>query len=224
MRANVVAWDFAGGAGGPVAVQVDSILIVFAKAPVAGQVKTRLIPLLGPDGASALCMTLVRHALETARASRAHSVELWCAPDVRHPFFLACRDRYGISLHAQEGPDLGSRMAGALCETLGRARSVLLIGSDCPTLTASELDAAARALEDGHDAVLGPAADGGYVLIGLKRVERALFTGVPWGSAAVAGITRDRMQALGWRWWELPVRSDIDRPSDLAGLHAPLRA
>ncbi len=202
--------------------QVDSLLIVFAKAPMPGQVKTRLVPILGPEGACALHLRLVRHAIETARASRIEQIELWCTPDVHHPFCMACRDRYGISLHAQRGAELGSRMAGALCSALERARSVLLIGSDCPALTADDLDAAAAALQDGCDAVLGPAADGGYVLIGLKRIERALFSGVPWGTERVAEITRGRMKALGWRAWELPPRPDVDRPGDLAGLDAYL--
>ncbi|MGH8586095.1 MAG: TIGR04282 family arsenosugar biosynthesis glycosyltransferase, partial [Gammaproteobacteria bacterium] len=137
------------------AVHVDSTLILFAKAPVPGQVKTRLIPYLGAKHACALHMHLVRRAIETAKLSRIKHIELWCAPDADHPFFMACRDCYGVSLHRQQGIDLGSRMAGALSEVLERACSALLIGSDCPALTAEDLDAAARALSEGYDAVLG---------------------------------------------------------------------
>ncbi|MGH8576509.1 MAG: TIGR04282 family arsenosugar biosynthesis glycosyltransferase [Gammaproteobacteria bacterium] len=197
---------------------MDSTLILFAKAPVPGQVKTRLIPYLGAERACALHMHLVRCAIETVKGSRIKHIELWCTPDVDHPFFIACRDRYGVSLHRQRGIDLGSRMAGALSKVLERARSALLIGSDCPALSADDLDAGARALSKGYDAVLGPAADGGYVLIGLKRVATELFTGIPWGTAQVGDMTRNRMKALGLRCWELPVRPDVDRPADLAGL------
>ncbi|MCA1853941.1 MAG: TIGR04282 family arsenosugar biosynthesis glycosyltransferase [Beggiatoa sp.] len=197
---------------------MDSTLIVFAKAPVPGQVKTRLIPYLGAERACALHVHLVRRAIETAKFSRIKHIELWCAPDAEHPFFMACRDCYGVSLHRQQGIDLGSRMAGALSMVLERAGSVLLIGSDSPALTPEDLDAAARAFNEGYDTVLGPAADGGYVLIGLKRIAPGLFTGIPWGTAEVADMTRNRMKALALRCWELPVRPDVDRPADLEGL------
>ncbi len=150
-------------------------VILFAKATVPGQVKTRLIPYLGAERACALHMHLVRRAIEPVKGSRIKHIELWCAPEVDHPFFMACRDRYGVSLHRQRGIDLGSRMAGALSKVLERARSALLIGSDCPALSADDLDACARVLSEGYDAVLGPAADGGYVLIGLKRVAPELY-------------------------------------------------
>ena len=133
---------------------MDSTLIVFAKAPVPGQVKTRLIPYLGAERACALHVHLVRRAIETAKFSRIKHIELWCAPDAEHPFFMACRDCYGVSLHRQQGIDLGSRMAGALSMVLERAGSALLTGSDSPALTPEDLDAAARALNEGYDAVL----------------------------------------------------------------------
>lgn len=200
----------------------DTTLIVFAKAPVPGQVKTRLIPALGAERAALLHMALVRRAIETAKGSGIRQVDLCCAP-VAHPFFLACRDRYGLSLSAQEGPALGHRMAAALARALERRPLAVLIGSDCPGLTPGDLDSAARRLDLGYDAVLGPATDGGYVLIGLKRVDPDLFTGIPWGTRRVADLTRQRLRALGWRWWELPLRRDIDRPADLPGLPADLR-
>jgi rSAM/selenodomain-associated transferase 1 len=199
----------------------DATLILFAKAPVPGQVKTRLIPALGAARAALLHMALVRRAIETAKGSGIRQVDLCCAP-VAHPFLMACRDRYGLSLSAQEGPELGDRMAAALARALERRPLAVLIGSDCPGLTPGDLYSAARHLDQGYDAVLGPAADGGYVLIGLKRVDPGLFTGIPWGTRRVADLTRQRLRALGWRWWELPVRSDIDRPADLPGLPADL--
>jgi rSAM/selenodomain-associated transferase 1 len=168
-------------------------------------------------------MALVRRAIETAKRSVIGQVVLSCATDIGHPFFMACRDRFGLSLSAQQGPELGSRMAAALALALERTPLAVLIGSDCPDLTPADLDAAARRLAEGYDAVLGPAADGGYVLIGLKRLDPGLFDGIPWASDRVAEITRHRLRALDWCWWELPIRSDIDRPGDLPGLPAGLR-
>ena len=96
------------------AVHVDSTLILFAKAPVPGQVKTRLIPYLGAERACALHVDLVRRAIETAKGSRIKHIELWCAPDADHPFFMACRDCYGAPLHRQQGIDLGTQLPTAV--------------------------------------------------------------------------------------------------------------
>ncbi len=123
---------------------------------------------------------------------------------------------HGLTLHQQRGEDLGERLLAASADALGRADSVALIGSDCPELDTAYLAQAFDALRStGVDAVLGPAADGGYVLLALRRAEPALFTEMPWGGDQVAAITRERMAALGWRWRELPVLRDVDRPPDL---------
>jgi glycosyltransferase A (GT-A) superfamily protein (DUF2064 family) len=106
-------------------------------------------------------------------------------------------------------------MASALHETLKVASSALLIGTDCPSLTREDLRAASMALQKGTEAVIGPTEDGGYALIGLKRVDAGLFKGITWGAENVLEETRNRLRALGWKWHELPVRWDIDRPKDV---------
>jgi glycosyltransferase A (GT-A) superfamily protein (DUF2064 family) len=92
---------------------------------------------------------------------------------------------------------------------------VIVVGSDCPGFDPAYLCAAAKVLGEGNDAVLGPAQDGGYVLIGLRRSHPGLFDGIGWGSATVAEAQRERFRSLGFNWRELPVRADVDRPEDL---------
>jgi uncharacterized protein len=190
-------------------------VIVFAKAPVPGEAKTRLIPQLGARGAARLHGALIERALETARAAGLGGVQLCCAPDTTHPFFAACAARHGVALTAQTGNDLGARMLSALDRVVQRAGPALLIGTDCPALTSDHLREAAAALTAGHDAVLGPAEDGGYVLVGLQCTSPRVFEGIAWGGPDVMRDTRARLAALGWRWHEIAELWDVDRPADL---------
>ena len=185
---------------------------VFAKAPVAGEVKTRLVPVLGDTGAAALHAGLVRHTLATARQSSG-TVELWCTPDERHPFFERCAAEFGVELHRQQGVSLGERMRHAFARAFEARSPLVLIGSDCPVLTRAHLAEARAALAD-HDAAIAPAEDGGYVLIAMARPVAALFDGVDWGSAAVMGQTRARLAEARVRWKELAMLWDVDRPAD----------
>lgn len=187
-------------------------VLVFAKAPIAGQVKTRLLPCLSEQQACELQRRLIDHTLQTTRAS-ALPVELWCGQ--LHPELLSRGEHYAVRCFLQRGADLGERMADAVNSALGRYRRVLLIGCDCPGIDSDYLLAGARALED-HDVVLGPAADGGYVMIGLGAPQAEMFTDVAWGSDRVLATTRRRMKAANLAWLELDVLNDIDRPEDLA--------
>ena len=196
----------------------DCRVVVFAKAPVPGEVKTRLVPSIDARTAAVLYEEMVSHALRTAVAAAAGPVDLWCAPSAEHPFFVRCSKEFKIKLRAQTEGDLGGRMAQAFSETLKISTCALLIGSDCPCLTQSDLREAASFLQHGVDAVIGPAEDGGYVLLGLSQSTPELFKGVPWGTASVLEETRTRLQSLGWRWHELPERWDVDRPEDLERL------
>ncbi len=194
-------------------------LLVFARAPVPGKVKTRLIPALDADAAAALYRRLTRQALATAVESKLGDVILFCAPNTRHSFFRRLKSDFDIPLRSQRGADLGERMLNALNFALSRHQSAILIGSDCAELDAAYLQrAAARLNSDDVLVVLGPAADGGYVLIGANRIDPRLFGGVPWGSDRVLEITRSRLGALKWRFSELETLRDIDRPEDLARL------
>ncbi len=198
--------------------EASVVVIVFAKAPLPGRVKTRLAPLLGPQGAARLQARLIRRALATARAADCGDVQLCCAPHRRFAFFERCGRLPRVSLTAQGGGDLGARMHRALQRGLRTHRAALLIGSDCPALRPGDLRAAARALRDGADAVFAPTEDGGYALVGASRVSKRMFARVDWGTASVMRQTRQRLRALGWRWRELRRVWDVDRPEDHARL------
>ena len=199
-------------------IRQNPVVIIFAKAPQPGQVKTRLIPLLGAEGAAALQARLIKHVLATARAASLSHVELHCAPDNNDPFFRYCAGHYGVTVKAQAEGDLGARMFCAFESALAGHASVLLIGSDCPALTARHLRQAERTLRDGADAVFVPCEDGGYALVGLHRVDPTLFEGIAWGGDKVMAETRARLSALDWRWRELETLWDVDRPEDYARL------
>ncbi|KAA3649461.1 MAG: glycosyltransferase [Proteobacteria bacterium] len=192
-------------------------IAVFAKAPVAGTAKTRLIPALGAAGAARLHRQLVRHALRTAHAAALGPVSLWCAPDTRHRFFRALAATGDIALHTQHGGDLGQRMHHALT-TLTTSAPTLLIGTDCPMLDRALFQACAAALRQGNDAVFLPAEDGGYALVGLRQPQPGLFHDIAWGSGTVMADTRARLRQRGLRWAEPGEVWDVDRPEDLPRL------
>lgn len=190
-------------------------LLVFSKAPVPGQVKTRLIPLLGAGGAAALYAGLLDATLEKATGAGLCPVELWCTPDTRHAHFERARAQYDLRLRQQPAGDLGRRMSRALFTVLQEARHAVLIGADCPGLTAGDVDAALGALAEGVDVVLGPATDGGYYLVGVSAHHPYLFEDIAWGSARVRAATLDRCRRHHLHWTCLVEHADVDTPGDL---------
>ncbi len=193
----------------------DFPLAILAKAPVPGKAKTRLIPVLGAEGAARLQERLVRHTLSIALAATApRRITLWTALDHAHPLFLALADDHGIALRAQPEGDLGTRMHHAFS---AMDEPGLLIGSDCPVLTPALLRCCRAALTS-VDAVFLPAEDGGYALVGLNHPEPRLFAGIDWGSERVMAQTRRRAAALGWQLACPAVVWDLDRPEDLSRL------
>ncbi len=191
--------------------------MLFAKAPVAGAVKTRLIPALGAASAAKLHERLVIRALETLIAADVGPVEICCAPDSAHAFFVECQQRFGVHLTSQCNGDLGQRMHHAFACALSSAPCALIVGADCPSITVADVRDAAAQLAS-VEATLIPADDGGYVLIGARIVHPDMFSGIDWGSAAVLAAQRERFRALGWRWHEGATRWDVDRPEDLPRL------
>lgn len=190
-------------------------VLVFAKVPVPGRVKTRLAAVLGAAGAAELHRRLVRRALRTALDAGVGPVELWGAPDARHGFFADCAAEYGVALASQGDGDLGARMAQAF----DRAAPAVLVGTDAPAVGADDIRAAAQALGR-HDVVVTPAEDGGYALIGLRAPRPALFADIEWGASDVMRRTRARIAAERCTCLELPTRWDVDRPADLDRLDA----
>lgn len=190
----------------------DFPLAILAKAPLSGQVKTRLIPRLGARGAAELHTRLLRHTLTIAtQATSAHNIVLWTSLDHDHPLFLELAERHAICLRPQPGGDLGERMYQALkvMPTPG-----VLIGSDCPALTPWLLGRCHRALQE-NDGVFLPTEDGGYALVGTRIPRFELFEGIDWGSERVMTQTRQRAESLGWRLAYPATVWDIDRPEDI---------
>jgi rSAM/selenodomain-associated transferase 1 len=194
-------------------------IVLFARAPVPGAAKTRLIPLLGEQGAAGLHREMTVACICEAKTVIDHPIELWCSPNDDHPFFVECRTQHGVMTYVQQGRDLGECMADAFHDTLQRYDRVLLAGTDCPQLTSSVFRSAAQALDEGNPAVIVPATDGGYVLLGLASSSPSLFEYIHWGSDTVLQQTRDRFTALGWCWAELPALVDIDTPDDYLGFY-----
>lgn len=188
-------------------------IIVFAKAPVPGTVKTRLAARLGPEAAARVHEVLVDRTLAMATPAAPGQVELCVAPDLPHPFFRACQTRFGVSLSGQGDGDLGARMYRAIARAVPRG-PVVLIGTDCPAMDGPYLRSALAALEE-SSLVIGPAEDGGYVLIGARgAIDPWLFDGIVWGGSGVLAATRERIARLRIRHTELPVLWDVDVPAD----------
>ncbi len=199
-------------------------LVVLAKYPRPGEVKSRLIPALGADGAAELARTFFERTVsEGVRASELLGMD----PEVRgsgapEAAFRALH--HGAWRYAdQGGGDLGDRLLRSCREAAASgAPSVLFVGTDCPDLDASVCDAALKALRT-HRVALAPATDGGYVLLGLRLekkddLPRMLFDRIPWGTDRVERETLGRLAGAGIRTAILPTFSDVDRPEDLASL------
>ncbi len=208
--------------------RASSALIIFAKAPIPGQVKTRLCPPLTPDEAASFHGSLVLDALErsrdAAKRARAKSGRLCldrfvaCAPSARHVFFKIIEERHGVQLLDQIGDDLGARMDQACNAIFARGyQRVLVVGTDLPTLPASFYAQALSLLSD-HDLVLGPALDGGYYLIGLRRPMPDLFVEISWSTDQVFALTLKKAEALGLKIGLLPAWRDVDTIDDLLAL------
>jgi rSAM/selenodomain-associated transferase 1 len=141
-----------------------------------------------------------------------------CFPSPDHVFFKILEERHGVRLIAQAGEDLGARMALAFADVFAQGyRRVLVIGTDLPTLPGSAFGEALTLL-DAHDLVLGPARDGGYYLIGLRKPAPELFAGIPWSTDRVLALTQTKAAAAGLKTALLPVRRDVDTLDDLLAL------
>jgi rSAM/selenodomain-associated transferase 2/rSAM/selenodomain-associated transferase 1 len=195
--------------------RAPAAVAILAKAPVAGLAKTRLIPLLGAAGAARAQRGFTLQTLATARLASTGDVTLWCAPDASHRFFRALTLRHSVKAQTQPAGDLGQRMAAAMSHHFAQTphRPLLIVGTDCPALTPGHLQQAADALQDA-DAVLIPAEDGGYVLIGLRKPAPGVFNGIEWSTPQVLEQTRERLRAAGLRWSEVATLWDVDEPAD----------
>lgn len=191
-------------------------ILFFAKTPVAGQVKTRLQPVLGEAGALQLHRQLIRYGWQQLLRSAQAPLELWVSAGGSEDFF---RQLDGVTrINQQRGQDLGARMHHATCDALLDAEFVVVVGADCPSVDGDYVAQALALLAGGEPVVLGPADDGGYVLIGLRAPMAEVFRDIDWGQPQVMQQTRERLRDAGVHWQELPLKWDIDRPEDLSRL------
>ena len=198
-------------------------LVILAKAPIPGEVKTRLCPPLTPDEAATLHGSFVLDMLERSKTAVAKlklplDRYLACAPSSALVFFKIMEERQGVTLIDQIGDDPGEHLQHVF-ETMfeKRYQRVLIVGTDVPSLPLDYYTQALALLEK-NDLVLGPALDGGYYLIGLKRTVPELFIGIPWSTERVLAMTQEKAMTLGLTTALLPPWRDVDTIEDLKAL------
>ena len=200
--------------------QREGALVIFAKAPIPGQVKTRLCPPLTPDEAATMHGSFVLDTLERTKAAVSKfrlpiDRYLACAPSSALAFFRIMEERQAVRLLDQEGDDLGARMDGVFHTLFSRGYGrVVIAGTDVPSLPLETYHQAVQLL-DRYDVVLGPALDGGYYLIGLKKVAPPLFRDIPWSTDRVLALTNEKVAMLGLSVGVLPEWRDVDTIDDL---------
>ena len=196
--------------------QQDTCIILFAKYPARNKAKTRLQPALGVDGAARMARQLLLHSIEHA-VDTGFAVELCVSPAPTDPCWQALDLPDSLRWSAQAEGDLGLRMLIASQRALQHFDKVVLIGTDCPSLTTARIQTSVQQLNQ-HDAVMIPATDGGYVLLGFKQVNDSMFSDIVWSTASVAAVTKQRIAALGWTLALFDPLHDIDEPKDLVHL------
>ncbi|WP_201539941.1 MULTISPECIES: TIGR04282 family arsenosugar biosynthesis glycosyltransferase [unclassified Psychrobacter] len=191
----------------------QTCIILFAKFPAQGMAKTRLQPALGIEGAAQIAHKLLLHSIEQAVAT-GFTVELCVSPAPTDPCWQLLNLPDSLHCSAQAEGDLGLRMLTASQQALAHFEHVILIGTDCPSLTTIRIRQAAQQLET-QDSVMIPAFDGGYALFGFKQVAARLFSNIEWSTASVAKVTQQRLAELSWSVALLAPLPDIDEPEDL---------
>jgi len=192
----------------------DAVILVFAKAPVEGEVNTRLISDIGVSAATQLQHDLVHQRLTMLTQTNLGDVILMCSPDEEQDFFLQCRQKYSVELRKQSGEDLGERMMNGVREALTRYKRCIVIGTDAPALDERFIQQAVDALHEDTDVVFVPAEDGGYVLLGLQRCHDILFQNINWGTTEVMQQSRDVLDENNISYEILETCWDVDRLED----------
>ncbi len=192
-------------------------LILFAKTPVAGRVKTRMIPDLGEQGAANLAAALVAESVRRSVDSWPGPVSLCVWPDSRHECFETIHRRYGVTASLQSQGDLGAKMFAALDEAHQRGVAAAVMGCDVPHCPAETHRTAHAFLSQGR-AIIGPSFDGGYYLIGITPPDRRCFERIAWGGSKVFDTTLKRAARAGIDLIVLQQLNDIDTMADLETL------
>lgn len=194
-------------------------LIIFAKAPVPGEVKTRLQPHLSPEECASIHASFIKDTIMLAKRVKGAAIFLACHPGVENPFFQKLSEDFDIRLMTQNGKDLGERMSNAIKRGLEMGyKRVVVIGSDSPDLPPEYIKAGFEML-DSTDMAVGPARDGGYYLIGGRR-ELPVFDGIPWSSDKVFELTLEKAGRYGITFSVLEKWYDIDTWEDLQRFRA----
>jgi rSAM/selenodomain-associated transferase 1 len=197
-------------------------VVVFAKSPDSGQVKTRLQNPLGPDTIRQLSEAFLYDTIQVAYGLTAARLFLACSPDQQDPFFQKLVQEYSLTLIDQKGYDLGERMANAFHELQSEGfRTIVIIGSDLPTLPLFHLRETLRLLRK-HEVVIGPALDGGYYLIGISGKVPPVFDDIHWSTGRVFVMTMEKIMGAKISCGLLPFWYDVDRPEDLRFLRLHL--
>jgi rSAM/selenodomain-associated transferase 1 len=196
---------------------MSEALLIFTKAPEPGKTKTRLLSYLSAPAAARLQEVMTNDILRATAPLKANRFIL-AAPNARHPYFKDIAARSALPCRDQVGTDLGERMENAFQQFFKEGfRKVVIIGTDAPTLSIALIEEAFRRLTD-LPVVLGPSADGGYYLIGLRGPVPGLFQGIAWGTAQVLSRTLEILEARAIDRLLLPLWRDLDRPEELAPL------
>lgn len=192
-------------------------LAILAKAPLPGYAKTRLIPALGEVGAAQMARRLLMRTVKAARGAPVAERQLWVAPDYSASVWESCGIPDDFCIRLQPPGDLGARLSLITEQTLASFDGVLLSGTDCVEVSDRLFAEAAQHLTE-CDAIIYPAADGGYVLLGLRRFDPTVFRDIAWSTPEVYPQTLKKLRALGWRVEVGAVLHDVDEPEDLARL------
>lgn len=202
-------------------------IIIFAKTPIAGLAKTRLIPAIGKEKSQLLAKGLLYCCLNEVRSLKNNSnldltLELCVAPTKQHDIWQKLQLSNDFVITEQAEGDLGDRLAIACKDHINNGESVFLMGTDCPFLTENYLSNAIEKLKH-NDCVIGPALDGGYTLLGLNKFDATLFSEILWSSDSVFSSTVNKLTNLGYKFEALEVLSDIDEKQDLSRLPKKLK-
>jgi len=205
--------EWATQAGASAVARPEAMICIFAKPPRAGEVKTRLAAAIGDESAAALARAFLDDTVDAVRSLPWASAALATTErfDARLPLLL------------QGEGDLGARIERVMRAALGSAGIAIAIGADAPALPRRLLEAARAAL-DHNDAALGPAEDGGFYLLALRRCPEGLFAGLPWSADDTCAKTLGRLRERGLRPALLEPWFDVDRPADLDRLRAAIAA
>ena len=192
---------------------MNSKILIFVKSPIPGLVKTRLISSLGIEKSCEIYLKLIKNTIKKVSIIKKARIELWCYPSFKD-YFIKKNLNLRYTTYEQHKGDLGEKMYNAIKETLGNSTNCIIIGCDTPSISSIDIEIALKKLKDLNDIVYIPCEDGGFGLIGLKKITRVLFERIDWGTSNVTRQLKKNIQKLNWRSYEFPIRWDVDNYKD----------